>query len=83
MGSLFGEIDVLATLAAPTEAPPVGGGPGSGSLTMPWSLCGLPSIAVPLLSGPAGLPVVLQLVAAAGHDHALLAAAAWYMSGRR
>jgi Asp-tRNA(Asn)/Glu-tRNA(Gln) amidotransferase A subunit family amidase len=76
VNELFVDVDVLVTLTAPTEATRIEEGPGSGVLTMPWSLCGLPTISLPLLSGPAGLPVGVQMIASAGQDRRLLEAAA-------
>ncbi|MGH2450974.1 MAG: amidase [Candidatus Limnocylindria bacterium] len=42
-----------------------------------WTLVGAPAITIPTGRGPAGLPLGLQLVGAAGDDRRLLAAAAW------
>ncbi|MGL4441758.1 MAG: amidase [Bosea sp. (in: a-proteobacteria)] len=69
---LLCEFDALVTLAAPTEATPIGEGPGSGMLTMPWSLCGLPTISLPVLKGSAGLPLGVQLVGRRSGDGTLL-----------
>src|SRR5262245_20716892 len=78
---LFVEVDVLVTLTAPTEATRLDEGPGSGVLTMPWSLDGLPTVSLPLLTGPSGLPVGVQMIAAAGQDRRLLVAAAALVGG--
>jgi Asp-tRNA(Asn)/Glu-tRNA(Gln) amidotransferase A subunit family amidase len=72
---LFEDADVLVTLAAPGQAT-VHGAPGSGALTMPWSLCGLPTLSLPLLRGRDGLPIGLQLIAQRGNDRLLLSCAA-------
>jgi Asp-tRNA(Asn)/Glu-tRNA(Gln) amidotransferase A subunit family amidase len=72
---LFDGADVLVTLAAPGEAAPYGE-PGVGALTMPWSLCGLPTMSLPLLRGRSGLPIGLQLIGRRGHDATVLACAA-------
>ena len=37
-----------------------------------WNFAGLPSISLPLLTGPAGLPVGVQLIAPRGQDRPLL-----------
>lgn len=42
-----------------------------------WTLLGAPAITIPSGSGPAGLPLGLQLVARRGADRELLAIAAW------
>jgi Asp-tRNA(Asn)/Glu-tRNA(Gln) amidotransferase A subunit family amidase len=72
---LFEDADVLVTLAAPGQAT-VHGAPGSGALTMPWSLCGLPTLSLPLLRGRDGLPIGLQLIAQRGNDQSLTSCAA-------
>jgi Asp-tRNA(Asn)/Glu-tRNA(Gln) amidotransferase A subunit family amidase len=76
-GRAFADLDALLTPAAAGEAP-VGlettGDPAFGRV---WTLLGCPSISLPVLTGPAGLPVGLQLVGAPGTDDRLLAVAAW------
>jgi Asp-tRNA(Asn)/Glu-tRNA(Gln) amidotransferase A subunit family amidase len=42
-----------------------------------WTLLGTPSVAVPGLRGPTGLPLGVQVVAAPGEDAAAIAAARW------
>jgi Asp-tRNA(Asn)/Glu-tRNA(Gln) amidotransferase A subunit family amidase len=42
-----------------------------------WSLCGLPALSIPLLTGGNGLPIGVQLVAARGGDARLLRTARW------
>jgi Asp-tRNA(Asn)/Glu-tRNA(Gln) amidotransferase A subunit family amidase len=73
---LFEDADVLVTLAAPGQAP-AHGAPGSGAMTMPWSLCGLPTLSLPLLRGRDGLPIGLQLIAQRGNDRLLMSCAAF------
>ncbi|MDX6210568.1 MAG: hypothetical protein QOE24_2959, partial [Frankiales bacterium] len=46
-------------------------------LSRPWSLLGLPTVAVPCGTGSTGLPVGVQLVGRPGADADLLHAAAW------
>jgi len=43
----------------------------------PWTLLGVPALAVPAGTGPAGAPLGVQLVAPAGADAELLVAGAW------
>jgi Asp-tRNA(Asn)/Glu-tRNA(Gln) amidotransferase A subunit family amidase len=74
---LFTGQDALITLSAPTEATRLQDGPGSGVMSMPWSLCGLPTVSLPLLRGRHGLPIGIQLIGARGRDHELLRAAGW------
>jgi len=90
---LFQEFDVLAMPAVAITAPALQqrsvAGPGSAGvretllgLTNPWNVLGLPAISLPA-GWVNGLPVGLQLVAAAGADEALLALAArrWHPPG--
>ena len=74
---LFLDHDVLITLSAPGEATRLEEGPGSGVMSMPWSLCGLPTMSLPLLRGANGLPIGVQLIGRQGGDRNLLRVAAW------
>jgi len=74
---LFLDHDVLVTLSAPGEATRLEEGPGSGVMSMPWSLCGLPTMSLPLLRGTNGLPIGVQLIGRQGGDRNLLRVAAW------
>ncbi|MEO0956999.1 MAG: amidase [Pseudomonadota bacterium] len=73
---IFDEVDALVTPAAPGEAP----GPettGNPAFCSLWSFTGLPAITLPLLTGPAGLPMGVQLVGPHGDDARLLRTARW------
>lgn len=74
---LFDEVDAIITLSAPGEAPWLEDGPGSGVMSMPWSLCGLPTVSLPLLTGRHGLPIGVQLIGRHGCDAKLLRIAGW------
>jgi Asp-tRNA(Asn)/Glu-tRNA(Gln) amidotransferase A subunit family amidase len=75
--ALFGELDALITLSAPGEATRLEDGPGSGVMSMPWSLCGLPTVSLPLLTGDRGLPIGVQLIGPHGRDGDLLRISGW------
>ncbi|MCA6116499.1 amidase [Bradyrhizobium sp. WSM 1738] len=75
--SLFCDHDALITLSAPGEATRLEQGPGSGAMSMPWSLCGLPTVSLPLLRGMSDMPIGVQLVGCQGGDRNLLRVAAW------
>ncbi|HUF57368.1 MAG TPA: amidase [Thermohalobaculum sp.] len=73
---IFDRFDAIVTPAAPGEAP----GPettGDAGFCSLWSLTGLPAISLPLLRGPNGLPVGVQLVGRHGNDARLLRTARW------
>jgi len=74
---VFAGVDALITLAAAGEAPVGLESTGDPSFCRTWTLLGCPCISLPVLTGPAGLPVGLQLVGARGADDRLLAVAAW------
>lgn len=69
--------DAILTPAAPGEAPVGLGSTGNPAFSTLWSLCGMPAVSLPLLTGPTGLPVGVQLVGRRGDDARLLRAAAW------
>lgn len=78
LDALFGPHDVLMAAAAAGEAP-LGTATGDFAFCAAWTVLGLPALSLPLLTGPAGLPIGVQLLARPGQEARLLAAAAWIM----
>ncbi|MGH7778029.1 MAG: amidase [Candidatus Dormibacterales bacterium] len=79
MASAFGDFDVLLTPTCPTVAPPEETGRGGVDYTRYTTLAsfaGLPAVSIPAGTGHLGLPVGVQLMAAAGRDALLVRAAA-------
>jgi Asp-tRNA(Asn)/Glu-tRNA(Gln) amidotransferase A subunit family amidase len=76
-GDVFGDCDVLLTLAVDGEAPAGLGSTGDPRFGRLWTLLGLPAVAIPGLVGASGLPIGVQLVGRRGADARLLACAAW------
>ena len=74
---LFERFDAIMTPAAPGEAPADLGHTGDPIFCTLWTFCGLPAVSLPLLTGPNGLPVGVQLVGAYGQDARLLRTARW------
>lgn len=77
-GALFDDHDVLVMPTTPVVAPP---GDAFADYLMvlarnaiPWSLVGFPAISIPCGRSAAGLPMGIQLVAAAGADALAIAA---------
>ena len=68
-----GSFDVLITAAAPGEAPEGLGSTGDPRFARLWTLLGLPTVSVPGMTGPSGLPIGVQLVGRRGADAELLA----------
>jgi amidase len=77
MAPLLEGHDVLLTPVAPSPAPPGLSSTGDPMFCGPWSFIGVPSISLPSAVGASGLPLAIQLVAAAGREDRLFAAAAW------
>ena len=77
-----GIIDVLAGFdaiitPATVGVAPVGDATGSPLFCSLWSLSGVPSITLPLLTGESGMPIGVQLIGAPGDDARLLRTANW------
>ena len=74
---LFARYDAIVTPAAPGEAPRGLNSTGDPVFNALWTLCGVPAVTLPLLQGPNGLPVGVQLVGRRGEDARLLRTARW------
>jgi Asp-tRNA(Asn)/Glu-tRNA(Gln) amidotransferase A subunit family amidase len=74
LDELFADVDVLLAPAVLGEAPPRDT-TGDPLLCRMWTLLGTPTVAVPGLRGPSGLPLGVQVVAAPGRDAEALRAA--------
>lgn len=72
LATLLEGYDAILTPSAPGEAPAGLGSTGSPAFNTLWSLCGMPAVSLPLLTGPTGLPVGVQLVGRRGDDARLL-----------
>jgi Asp-tRNA(Asn)/Glu-tRNA(Gln) amidotransferase A subunit family amidase len=78
---LFDRYDAIITPAAPGEALRGLDSTGNPAFCGLWTLCGVPAVTLPLLTGPNGLPVGVQLVGRRGEDARLLRTARW-LTGR-
>ncbi len=76
LDAVFERYDLLLAPATTGEAP-VGTNTGDSSLCSSWTLMHVPTLSVPVFTGPAGLPVGVQLIGARGEDRKLFAAARW------
>ena len=74
---LFRHYDAILTPAAPGEAPLGLGSTGSPVFCTTWTLCGVPAVTLPLLTGASGMPIGVQLVGEKGDDARLLRTARW------
>jgi amidase len=77
MDAVWDDYDVLLAPAALGEAP-IGLPAFAGApLYMMWTLLYLPAITLPVLHGPRGMPIGVQLLAKRHHDRTLFAHARW------
>ena len=74
--ALFADFDAVLTPATAGTAPPIDT-TGDPSFCTLWTLLGLPSISLPLMTGPDGLPLGVQLVGRRAGDARLLRTARW------
>ncbi|MBM3566492.1 MAG: amidase, partial [Alphaproteobacteria bacterium] len=75
--AIFDEYDAIITPAAPGEAPVGLDATGNPIFCTIWTYLGLPAVTLPLLAGPNGLPVGVQVVARRDNDARLLRSARW------
>lgn len=74
---ILSPFDAVLTPATPSEAPIGLESTGSPVFCTIWSLCGVPSISLPVLKGEDHMPLGLQLVGARGTDKRLLEGSVW------
>ncbi len=77
LDDVFAGCDVLLAPSASGEAPLGLGSTGDASFCVIWTTAHVPSVTLPLFTGPNGLPVGAQLVARRDHDRALFETARW------
>ena len=80
---LFGEHDVFLAPSAPDEAPHGLDFTGDTVFNRMWTLLHLPTISIPAIIGPNGLPSGVQLIGADGNDDTLIRHAVWLESRLR
>lgn len=77
LAGFFSQWDAVLTPATTGVAPVGLGSTGSPMFCTIWTLCGVPSISLPILRGEDGMPLGAQIVAARGDDADLLRIAKW------
>ena len=77
LDGIFHDYDLLLTPATTGEAPAGLASTGNPIFCTLWTLCGVPSMTLPLMTGPSGLPLGVQLVGPRGDDARLLRTARW------
>jgi Asp-tRNA(Asn)/Glu-tRNA(Gln) amidotransferase A subunit family amidase len=78
---LFERYDAILTPAAPGTAPKGLDATGDPAFCTLWTLCGMPAVNLPLMTGEGGLPLGVQLVGKRREDGRLLRTARW-LAGR-
>lgn len=79
----FNDYDAILTPSALGEAPAAQAGTGDPVCCTLWTLCGLPCINLPLLTGDNDMPIGVQLVGAANEDDRLLRTTRWLLDSLR
>ncbi|MDA0998202.1 MAG: amidase [Proteobacteria bacterium] len=74
---MFEHADILITAGAPGEAPVGLAGTGNAIFQKLWTLVGVPTLTLPLLQGPNGMPIGVQVIGRHGGDADLFQAARW------
>jgi Asp-tRNA(Asn)/Glu-tRNA(Gln) amidotransferase A subunit family amidase len=77
---IFERCDAIITPAAAGTAPKGLTSTGDPAFCTLWTLCGMPSLSLPLMSGENGLPLGVQLVGPRAGDARLLRTARWLVS---
>jgi len=80
LDEIFATFDALLTPAATGEAPIGLAATGDPLFCRIWTLLGAPCVSLPVLKGPAGLPVGLQVVGGRNREDVLLSACAWMLA---
>ena len=81
LAGVFDRYDAIITPATVGEAPAGLDSTGSPIFNSLWTYCGTPAVTLPLMEGPNGLPVGVQLIGRRGDDARLLRTARW-LAGR-
>ena len=77
LDDLFRRYDAILTPATTGVAPAGLASTGSPIFCTIWTLCGVPAVTLPLLTGEQGLPLGVQLIGREGDDARLLRTARW------
>ena len=77
VNQMFNNWDVIITPAAPGEAPLGLESTGNAIFQKLWTLLGTPTVTLPKLTGPNGMPIGVQVIGRVGHDADLFRNALW------
>ena len=76
----FKDFDAIIAPSAAGEAPKFCTGTGDPVFCTLWTLCGLPSLSLPVAVGETGLPIGVQIIGATEEDDRLLRTANWVLA---
>ncbi len=79
LNGIFDEYDAILTPSALGEAPVGLDSTGDAAFCTIWTMCGVPALNLPLLQGPNGMPMGVQLVSYRGDDARLFRTARWLL----
>jgi Asp-tRNA(Asn)/Glu-tRNA(Gln) amidotransferase A subunit family amidase len=79
LNGIFDEYDAILTPSALGEAPVGLDSTGDPAFCTIWTMCGVPALNLPLLQGPNGMPMGVQLVSYRGDDARLFRTARWLL----
>jgi Asp-tRNA(Asn)/Glu-tRNA(Gln) amidotransferase A subunit family amidase len=74
---IFSDYDIILAPSAPGEAPRFEDGTGNPIFSQFWTPLGLPCVNLPVLEGPNGLPIGVQVIGPLGEDARALVHAEW------
>lgn len=78
--TFFHHYDGILNPSAPDIAPLYGDGTGDSICCVVWTLCGLPCISMPLLTGNDDMPLGIQLIGTHGKDDHMMRTAQWLLT---
>ena len=81
--TFFHDYDAIISLSAPGEPVLLNEGTGDPICSTIWTLCGLPCVSLPLLSGDNDLPIGVQLITAENQDDRLFRTSRWLLDQLR
>jgi Asp-tRNA(Asn)/Glu-tRNA(Gln) amidotransferase A subunit family amidase len=80
LDEIFDAYDAILTPSAAGEAPVGLDSTGNPAFCTIWTLCGVPALNLPILQGPNGMPLGVQLVSFKGDDARLFRTARWLLN---
>jgi Asp-tRNA(Asn)/Glu-tRNA(Gln) amidotransferase A subunit family amidase len=80
LAEIFDAFDAILTPSAAGEAPVGLDSTGSPAFCTIWTLCGVPALNLPIMEGPNGMPLGVQLVSFKGDDARLFRTARWLLN---